>query len=164
MSAASTPNSPATGAPTISGTVQVGETLTADTSGVIDADGLSSVQYEYQWLADDADISGATNATYTLVAADEGKVIKVRVSFTDDADNEETLTSAATGAVDARPNSPATGAPTIAGTAQVGQTVTADTSGIADADGLSNVHLQLPVACRRLRNRRRYRLDLHPDR
>ena len=138
VAAASTPNSPATGAPTISGTIQVGETLTADTSGVSDADGLSSVQYEYQWLADDSDISGATNDTYTLVAADEGKVIKVRVSFTDDADNEETLTSAATGAVDARPNSPATGAPTIAGTAQVGQTVTADTSGIADADGLAN--------------------------
>ena len=138
VSAAPTPNSPATGAPTISGTAQVGETLTANTSGVTDADGLSNVQYEYQWLADDADISGATNDTYTLVAADEGKVIKVRVSFTDDADNEETLTSAATGAVDARPNSPATGAPTIAGTAQVGQTVTADTSGIADADGLAN--------------------------
>ena len=138
VSAASTPNSPATGAPTISGTIQVGETLTANTSGIADADGLSSVQYEYQWLADDSEISGATNATYTLVAADEGKVIKVRVSFTDDADNEETLTSAATGAVDARPNSPAAGAPTIAGTAQVGQTLTANTSGIADADGLAN--------------------------
>ena len=132
------PDSPATGLPTINGTAQVGETLTADTSGVADADGLGNVQYEYQWLADDAEIAGATNATYTLAAADEGKAIKVQVSFTDDADNEETLTSAATGAVDARPNSPATGAPTIAGTAQVGQTLTADTLGIADADGLAN--------------------------
>ena len=131
-------NSPATGTPTISGTAQVGETLTASTSGIADADGLSNVQYEYQWLADDADIAGATNATYTLVAEDEGKAIKVQVSFTDDADNEETLTSAATGAVDARPNSPVTGTPTITGTAQVGQTLTADTSGIADADGLAN--------------------------
>ena len=93
-------NSPATGAPTISGTAQVGETLTANTSGVADGDGLSNVQYEYQWLADDAGISGATNATYTLVAADEGKAVKVQVSFTDDeGNNEETLTSAATGAV-----------------------------------------------------------------
>ena len=132
------PDSPATGLPTINGTAQVGETLTADTSGVADADGLGNVQYEYQWLADDAEIAGATNATYILAAADEGKAIKVQVSFTDDADNEETLTSAATGAVDARPNSPATGAPTIAGTAQVGRTLTADTSGIADADGLAN--------------------------
>ena len=137
-------NSPATGAPTINGTAQVGETLEADTSGVTDADGLSNVQYEYQWLADDADISGATNATYTLAAADEGKAIKVQVSFTDDAGNEETLTSAATDAVSAAAaaNSPATGAPTITGTAQVGQTLTADTSGIADANGLSNVQYE----------------------
>ena len=137
-------NSPATGAPTISGTAQVGETLTANTSGVIDADGLSNVQYKYQWLADDSDISGATNATYTLAAGDEGKAIKVEVSFTDDAGNEETLTSAATDAVEAAPtpNSPATGAPTISGTAQVGETLTANTSGIADADGLGNVQYE----------------------
>ncbi len=138
------PNSPATGAPAISGTAQVGETLTANTTGVADADGLSSVQYEYQWLADDSDISGATNATYTLVAEDEGKAIKVRVSFTDDAGNEETLTSAATDAVSAAPaaNSPATGAPTIDGTVQVGETLTANTSGVIDADGLSNVQYE----------------------
>ena len=144
VAAASTPNSPATGAPAISGTAQVGETLTAHTSGIADADGLSNVQYEYQWLADDADISGAINATYTLAAEDEGKAIKVQVSFTDDADNEETLTSGATDTVEAAPttNSPATGAPTISGTAQVGETLTADTSGIADADGLSNVQYE----------------------
>ena len=133
-------NSPATGAPTISGTAQVGETLTANTSGIADADGLANATFSYQWLADDSDISGATNATYTLVAADEGKAVKVQVSFTDDEGNEETLTSTATDAVSAAPtpNSPATGAPTISGTAQVGQTLTADTSGIADADGLAN--------------------------
>ena len=133
-------NSPATGAPTISGTAQVRETLTANTSGIADADGLSNVQYEYQWLADDADISGATNATYTLADTDEGKAIKVQVGFTDDTGNGETLTSAATDAVAAAPtpNTPATGAPTISGTAQVGETLTADTSGIADTDGLAN--------------------------
>ena len=135
-----TDNSPATGAPTIDGTVQVGETLTAGTSGVVDADGLSNVQYEYQWLADDAAISGATGLTYTLSDVDEDKTVRVRVSFTDDAGNDETLTSAATDAVTAAPapNTPATGAPTISGTAQVGEALTADTSGIADADGLTN--------------------------
>ena len=55
--------------------------------------------YSYQWLADDADISGATGSTYALVSADEGKAIKVRVTFTDDAGNYESLTSDATGAV-----------------------------------------------------------------
>ena len=134
-----TANSPATGAPTISGTAQVGETLTADTSAISDTDGLGSAVYSYQWLADDADIAGATAETYTLVDADEGKTVRVRMSFTDDADNEETLTSAATVSVEGRPNSPATGQPTISGTVQVGETLTADTSGIADQDGLGSV-------------------------
>ena len=139
---AAAPNSPATGAPSISGTAQVGETLTAGTSGIADADGLANVSYGYQWVANDestdTDIAGATDSTYTLAAADEGKTVKVKVSFTDDAGNDETLTSPATAAVDAAPNSPATGAPAIAGTAQVGETLTADTSGIGDSDGLTN--------------------------
>ena len=140
---AARPNSPATGAPTISGTTQVGEALTADTSGIGDADGLTNVSYSHQWIrndgSSDTSITDATDSTYTLVDADEGNTIKVKVSFTDDADNEETLTSAATSSVAARPNNPATGGPTISGTAQVGETLTANTSGIADTDGLTNV-------------------------
>ena len=136
------PNSPATGAPEISGTVQVGETLTADTSGVADQDGLTNASYNYQWLADGADIAGATATTYALTADDAGAAVKVRVSFTDDAGNEEELTSAATDTVEARPNSPATGQPTISGTVQVGETLTADTSGIADEDGLTSAVYQ----------------------
>ena len=132
-------NSPATGAPTISGTVQVGQTLTASTTGIADADGLTNVSFSYQWLAGDVDINGATGGSYTLVADDEGKAIKVRVSFSDDDDNGETLTSVATVAVSAAPNSPATGAPTITGTPQVGETLTASTSDIEDTDGLTNV-------------------------
>ena len=136
-------NKPATGAPTISGTAQVGQLLTADTSGIADADGLDDVSYSYQWIRNDgtsdADISGATSGTYTLVTDDQGNAIKVKVSFTDDADNQETLTSAATATVAAKPNSAATGAPTISGTVEVDQTLTADTSGISDSDGLTNV-------------------------
>ena len=131
------PNTPATGAPTISGTVRVGETLTAETSAIADADGMSGAVFTHQWLADDTEIAGATSSSYTLVDADVGKTIKVRVIFTDNDDNEETLTSEATAAVAPRPNSPATGAPTISGTAQVGETLTVDTSGIDDADGMS---------------------------
>ena len=134
------PNSPATGQPTISGTAQVDETLTASTSAIADTDGLTNVSYNYQWLSSrDTEIQGATDSTYKLVSADEGKIIKVRVSFTDDADNPETLTSEATSAVTARSNNLATGAPTISGTAQVDETLTAHTSGIADQDGLDNI-------------------------
>ena len=130
-------NTPATGAPTITGTAQVGKTLTASTSDIDDADGLDNVGYGYQWLANGLDIAGATSDTYTLVDADLEKAVKVRVSFRDDKNNSETLTSAATAAVTARPNSPATGAPTISGTVRVGETLTAETSAIADADGMS---------------------------
>ena len=93
------PNTPATGAPTITGAAQVGETLTAGTTGISDGDGLGNAAFTYQWLADDAEINGATAATYTLADDDEGKAIRVRVSFTDDAGNDEEMTSAATSAV-----------------------------------------------------------------
>ena len=134
-------NTPQTGGLAICGTAQVGQTLTADTAGVSDDDGLGSGVFEYQWVRSDGttdtDIAGATGATYTLVAADEGKTVKVRVSFTDGGGNPESQTSAATPAVTARPNSPAKGAPTISGTAQALRTLTAHTSGISDADGLA---------------------------
>ena len=104
--APSTSNTPATGAPAITGTARVGETLTASTSGIADADGLTNATFSYQWLRNDGTtdttISGATSSSYTLVDADKGKTIKVRVSFTDDASNEESLTSVVTGAVAAR--------------------------------------------------------------
>ena len=130
-------NTPATGAPTITGTVRVGETLTANTTDISDSDGLTNATFTYQWLADDADITDATGSTYALVAADEGKTVKVRITFTDDAGNDESLTSAPTATVTAS-NTPATGEPTITGTAQVGETLTANTTGIADSDGLIN--------------------------
>ena len=136
------PNSPAAGAPSISGAAQVGQTLTANTSGISDADGLTNATFSYQWMANsgntDTDIADATDSAYELSDDDVGTTVKVRVSFTDDAGNEETLTSEATAGVATRPNTLATGAPSISGAAQVGQTLTANTSGISDADGLTN--------------------------
>ena len=43
-------NTPATGAPTITGRAQVGQTLPAGTRAIMDADGLTSVSYTYQWI------------------------------------------------------------------------------------------------------------------
>ena len=73
--------------------------MTAVTSGIADADGRSNAIFSYQWLADDTDMAGATGNSYVLVADDEDKVIKVRVTFTDDWNHQESLTSAATAAV-----------------------------------------------------------------
>ncbi len=87
----------------ISGTPVVGRTLTADTSGIEDADGLSNASYSYQWLRVDTDtdteISGATSRTYTLTEDDAGKSIRVRATFIDDAGNDETRVSIPTGPV-----------------------------------------------------------------
>ena len=139
VAAAPAQNIQATGLPTISGTAQVGSTLTADTSGIADEDGLTTVSLSYQWMADDTNIQGATGSSYTLTEGDEGRAITVTVSFTDAEGNPETLTSDPTGEVAAKPNTQATGQPTISGTVRVGETLTADVTGIADEDGLDNV-------------------------
>ena len=90
-----------TGAPFITGPPEVGEELTAHTSAIDDRNGLPSPGYSYQWLRVDSggqavNISGATSDTYTVQAADAGKRLAVRVGFTDDDNNRETLTSDAT--------------------------------------------------------------------
>ena len=123
-------NTAAMGAPTITGTAQVGETLTAATTGITDADGLTSPGYTYQWIranGSEVDIAGANSSTYTLDSADLGKTIKVKVSFTDDAGNAETLTSAATATVTADTTTPVSAAlvsnlnqPATSGTLNIG--------------------------------------------
>ena len=96
-------NTPAEGAPAIAGEAHVGGTLTASTSGITDADGLENATFAYQWIRGGAEIPGATGSDYTAVDADEGERLQVRVGFADDAGNAESLTSAATERVVARP-------------------------------------------------------------
>ena len=92
-------NDAATGEPAISGTARVGSELTAAKGTIADVEGLTSVSYSYQWIrvdgTDETDITGATSSTYTLVAADQGKKVKVRLGFTDDGGTGEARTSAA---------------------------------------------------------------------
>ena len=73
--------------------MRAGETLTATTDGIEDEDGLTGVEFAYQWVRSGTDIDGATSSTYTVTDDDEGKAIKVRVTFTGDAGNEESVTS-----------------------------------------------------------------------
>ena len=131
-------NSAATGAPTITGTPEVGQVLTADTSGITDANGLTGVEYRYQWYrvtnGSQSLILNATDSTYTLRTADRGKSIRVRVHFTDAHGFDEVLNSAA---VAVTQNANPTGAPVVSGAPQVGQILRAVTSEIADGDGLT---------------------------
>lgn len=89
-------NDDATGRPTISGTMERGETLTASLGTTADLDGFDAGAATWQWLRDGTAISGATGATYTLGLADIGARISVEVSFTDNGGTDEARTSART--------------------------------------------------------------------
>ncbi len=90
-----------TGGVTITGTVKVGETLTASTTEagnvLADADGLGTLSYK--WFANGTEISGATGSTYQLAAGDLGKTITAQVSYTDAGGTATQVTSGATAAV-----------------------------------------------------------------
>jgi len=124
---------------TISGTVTQGETLTANTSGLADADGLGV--FSYQWQRDGDDIDGATASTYTLTQADVGAQITVVGSYTDGRGTPESVLSAATASITNVNTSP-TGDVAITGTATQGATLTADASALDDADGLGALSYQ----------------------
>ena len=83
-----TPGTRATGAPSISGTVRVNRTLTADTSAIRDADGLASPTYIYQWFrvvdGENVPIGIGNFATYRVRPSDAGHRFKVGVIFLDD--------------------------------------------------------------------------------
>ena len=126
------PNQP--GTVEISGAARVGETLSAKVS---DADGVPA-DIRYQWFADSTPIAGATAPSFTLTAAEAGKVITVRALYTDNAQHAEDALSAATAPVaDATPTPPPApnhaGTVTISGKAVVDEVLTAT---VSDADGL----------------------------
>ena len=97
----------ATGVPVVTGVLEEGLTAAADVTGISDAEGLAMVSYSYQWIRSDAgtdtNISGATDPTYVIQAADVGKALKVNVTFTDDDANAEMLTSNASDLVTSAP-------------------------------------------------------------
>ena len=97
-------NVAAQGAATIHGHPEVNLTLGARTSrSITDANGLTLAQLSFQWIrvdgATEVDIDGATGQQYNVQPADQGKVLKVRVSFRDDAGYPESVISNASAAV-----------------------------------------------------------------
>ena len=93
-------NRAATGYPALAATAQVGHALEAGLGAIADGDGLTRPSWRYQWLVENRPydgprraIEGATGAAYTPVAADEGRFVAVRVSFTDDAGHAESAVS-----------------------------------------------------------------------
>jgi hypothetical protein len=114
-----------TSPPTISGTPQDGQTLTAS-SGTWS--GTEPLSFSYQWQRCNAtggnciDIAGAIGKAYAVVPADVGATIRVAVTASNDlsstGSSDPTTVVAAAPPVSSSP-------PTISGTAQQGQTLSA---------------------------------------
>ena len=122
----------------ISGTPREDQTLTADTSALVDIDGLPPESaFNYRWRADGVDIAGATGRRYRLTQADVDKVITLVLRYTDVRGGDNTATSPPTAPV-ANVNDPTTGRPVILGEQIQGETLTADTSALMDEDGLGS--------------------------
>lgn len=94
-----------TGAVTVSGPAQVGSTLSIN-QNLADADGLDPANFAYQWMADGADIGGATTNSLTVTQGLLGQVITVKISYTDDQGAAESVTSTGTAAVTNPPAPP----------------------------------------------------------
>ncbi|OUE07703.1 Cna protein B-type domain protein [Clavibacter michiganensis] len=112
--------------PTLTGTAQVGATLTASPGTWAPV----PTTFTYRWFVANVAVAGATAATYSPVAADVGKRITVTVTGAKAGYTTAAKTSAASAAVVAAPAAKSfavASAPTIAGTAAVGSVLTATT-------------------------------------
>ena len=70
------------GVPAISGTTEVGSTLSLIDTGTSDANG-DTVTLSYRWQADGVDIVRATSATYVLTAEESAKSVTTTVTADD---------------------------------------------------------------------------------
>jgi hypothetical protein len=132
-------NDPHTGGASVTGTVAEDQVLTA-VSTIADVDGLGTLHYQWQHDVGGGYVNvGADQATYTLGDGDIGGVVRVVIYYTDGGGTVESATSAATAAVTAANDAP-TGGVSITGTTTEDQVLTADTSTLADSDGLGTLH------------------------
>ncbi|MEA2334780.1 MAG: hypothetical protein QOG40_1270, partial [Solirubrobacteraceae bacterium] len=119
-----------TSPPTITGTAQQGQTLTANMGSWSN----SPTGYAYEWLRCGSAggsckaIAEATASKYTLTEADVGKTVRVSVVASNASGPSAAASSAQTALVAAPAGPPVnTSPPTITGTAQQGRTLTANT-------------------------------------
>lgn len=117
-------------APTISGTTTAGHKLTASAGSWA-----PKASIAYQWYRNTTPISGATKQTYTLVAADAGRRIKVRIRAT--ATGVTTLEKFSAERSIAAARFTAAPTPSITGTTRVGNTLKVSTGKWSPAPKLS---------------------------
>jgi len=115
--------------PTVSGTLQQGQKLSASTGSW---SGSGTISYAFQWQRCSSsgtscgDISGAASQTYTLGSSDVGKTLRAVVTATNSS-GSATAASSPTGVVAPAGSAPRpTKQPDPHGTAQVGKSVSVD--------------------------------------
>tara|TARA_Y100000385_G_scaffold288308_1_gene354601 strand:- start:900 stop:6026 length:5127 start_codon:yes stop_codon:yes gene_type:complete len=67
--------------------------IVADLNNVDDDDGFDRNNADYQWYRNSSPITGANNASYTLVQVDVGCIISLEVSYTDNYSNVENISN-----------------------------------------------------------------------
>ena len=137
-------NDAPTGGVAVAGTVAEHQVLTADTSTLVDADGLGTLHYQWQRDLGGGFVNvGLDQATYTLNAVDIGGNMRVVTSYTDGHGTAESVTSLQAGPVIDTPD-PATvalsnlHAPIFENASTAVHIKMADIT-ITDADGGANV-------------------------
>ena len=123
----------------ITGTVTEDQVLLINTTSLTDSDGTGA--FSYQWIRDGADIDGAITTVYTLDDIDVGASITVEVSYTDGDGNLELVSAPPVGPV-SNVNDIPTGSVSVDGVAVEDEVLTANTSQIADKDGLGSLNYQ----------------------
>ena len=101
--AAPGPAGAATGVPVISDTTPTeGVTITANTAGIADINGLGVFSYTWEMSANNGTtwtVVGTNSQSFTPTQTQVGQIIRVQVAFTDGAGNSENLISQPTGVV-----------------------------------------------------------------
>ena len=102
------PSTAATGDPLVRGERKVSATLTGNTKGIADPNGLTNPVFNYQWQRMEngtpEDIPGAVSETYTLTDDDVGKRVRLQVRFNDDEGTAEMRTGPATSVITKAPH------------------------------------------------------------
>ena len=128
----------ATGILTITGTVEEGKTISANTTSISDVDG--TITFTYQWQISNnnttwTNITNATEASYTIPSDQSlvDKYVRVTAIATDNRGGITNFVSVSSQVSNV--DDPATGTLTITGTVAEGGTISANTTSISDVDG-----------------------------
>lgn len=134
-------NEPPLGHVIVSGEIIEDQTVTASHT-LSDSNGMGEVHY--RWYRNNQAIPGAVSESYLLIDDDVDQRVTVTANFVDGQGNAESVSSLAIGIPDgiANVNDEPIGSVYIRGSVSEGSTLTIDSSGLHDPDGIGNLSYQ----------------------